>query len=187
MRIDADGRALRLDVMPIDEANRPAIQLSGVIKRFGRATVLDQVDLSVPAGEITVLLGPSGAGKTVTISHIVGLMHPDRGRRQGRGQGPRAGLRGGANRAAPGDGGGDPGHAAVHLRAVLFDSTSTRTSPSPCASAIAGPRPRCTRRRWPTSRWSGCAIALMRCPTSSRPGWRSGSRSRGRWRWRRGS
>lgn len=66
--------------MPIDEANRPAIQLSGVIKRFGRATVLDQVDLSVPAGEITVLLGPSGAGKTVTISHIVGLMHPDRGR-----------------------------------------------------------------------------------------------------------
>ena len=66
--------------MPGDEADRPAIQLSGVIKRFGRATVLDQVDLSVPAGEITVLLGPSGAGKTVTISHIVGLMHPDRGR-----------------------------------------------------------------------------------------------------------
>ena len=79
MRIDGDGRALRLDVMPGDEADRPAIQLSGVIKRLGRATVLDQVDLSVPAGEITVLLGPSGAGKTVTISHIVGLMHPDRG------------------------------------------------------------------------------------------------------------
>lgn len=59
---------------------RPAIELSGVVKRFGAATVLDGVDLTVPAGEITVLLGPSGAGKTVTISHIVGLVHPDRGR-----------------------------------------------------------------------------------------------------------
>ncbi len=57
----------------------PAIELRGVVKRFGAATVLDGVDLVVPSGEITVLLGPSGAGKTVTISHIVGLVHPNSG------------------------------------------------------------------------------------------------------------
>jgi len=49
------------------------------MKSFGRERVLDGVDLTVPAGAITVLLGPSGAGKTVTISHVVGLLSPDRG------------------------------------------------------------------------------------------------------------
>ncbi len=57
----------------------PAIELAGVVKRFGSEQILHGVDLSVPAGEITVLLGPSGAGKTVTISHIVGLIHPNKG------------------------------------------------------------------------------------------------------------
>lgn len=57
----------------------PAIELRRVVKRFGRERVLDGVDLAVPAGAITVLLGPSGAGKTVTIKHILGLFRPDRG------------------------------------------------------------------------------------------------------------
>jgi phospholipid/cholesterol/gamma-HCH transport system ATP-binding protein len=56
-----------------------AIELVGVEKRFGKAQVLHGVDLEVPPGQITVLLGPSGAGKTVTISHIVGLINADRG------------------------------------------------------------------------------------------------------------
>jgi phospholipid/cholesterol/gamma-HCH transport system ATP-binding protein len=55
------------------------IELEGVIKEFGKARVLDGVDLSVPAGAITVLIGPSGAGKTVTISHVVGLIQPSAG------------------------------------------------------------------------------------------------------------
>ena len=50
-----------------------------VVKRFGREPVLDEVDLAVPTGAITVLLGPSGAGKTVTIKHMLGLIRPDRG------------------------------------------------------------------------------------------------------------
>ncbi len=54
-----------------------AIELTGVVKRFGAERGLDGVDLSVPRGAITVLLGPSGAGKTVTINHMVGLIrHP---------------------------------------------------------------------------------------------------------------
>ena len=65
--------------MPTEGQPQAAIELSGVVKRFGRSEILRGVDLTVPEGEITVLLGPSGAGKTVTISHIVGLIHPDRG------------------------------------------------------------------------------------------------------------
>jgi len=57
-----------------------AIELTGVRKDFGSATVLDGVDLTVPEGAITVLLGPSGAGKTVTIKHILGLFEPKAGR-----------------------------------------------------------------------------------------------------------
>jgi phospholipid/cholesterol/gamma-HCH transport system ATP-binding protein len=56
-----------------------AIELTGVVKRFGAERGLDGVDLSVPRGAITVLLGPSGAGKTVTINHIVGLVQPSAG------------------------------------------------------------------------------------------------------------
>lgn len=57
----------------------PAIELSKVVKKFGSETVLDNVEMKVPAGAITVLLGPSGAGKTVTIKHILGLIRPNRG------------------------------------------------------------------------------------------------------------
>jgi phospholipid/cholesterol/gamma-HCH transport system ATP-binding protein len=57
----------------------PAIDLKGVVKKFGSERVLDGVDLEVPTGEITVLLGPSGAGKTVTIKHILGLIRPTSG------------------------------------------------------------------------------------------------------------
>jgi phospholipid/cholesterol/gamma-HCH transport system ATP-binding protein len=58
---------------------RSAIELDGVCKDLGGARVLDGVDLEVPAGAITVLLGPSGAGKTVTIKHVLGLFEPTRG------------------------------------------------------------------------------------------------------------
>jgi phospholipid/cholesterol/gamma-HCH transport system ATP-binding protein len=65
----------------VPAARKPgaAIELVDVVKSFGSERVLDGVDLTVPAGAITVLLGPSGAGKTVTISHIIGLLHPERG------------------------------------------------------------------------------------------------------------
>jgi phospholipid/cholesterol/gamma-HCH transport system ATP-binding protein len=57
----------------------PAIEFEGVVKDFGRKRVLEDVHLAVPAGQITVLLGPSGAGKTVTIKHVLGLFEPTRG------------------------------------------------------------------------------------------------------------
>jgi phospholipid/cholesterol/gamma-HCH transport system ATP-binding protein len=63
-----------------ENGQAPAIELVDVGKRFGDAVVLDGVDLRVPAGEVTVLLGPSGAGKTVTINHVVGLLRPNKGK-----------------------------------------------------------------------------------------------------------
>src|SRR5215217_5082266 len=56
-----------------------AIEFVDVVKDFDAVRVLDRVNLEVPRGAITVLLGPSGAGKTVTINHVVGLIHPSRG------------------------------------------------------------------------------------------------------------
>jgi phospholipid/cholesterol/gamma-HCH transport system ATP-binding protein len=57
----------------------PAIELVDVVKDFDAIRVLDGLNLVVPSGAITVLLGPSGAGKTVTVNHIVGLIHPTEG------------------------------------------------------------------------------------------------------------
>jgi phospholipid/cholesterol/gamma-HCH transport system ATP-binding protein len=58
----------------------PSVELSEVFKKLGGQVVLDEVSLTVPPGRVTVLIGPSGAGKTVTIKHIVGLLKPARGR-----------------------------------------------------------------------------------------------------------
>ena len=66
---------------PMDaERQPPAIELVDVVKRFGSTQILNGVSLTVPPGEITVLLGPSGAGKTVTINHVVGLLRPNKGK-----------------------------------------------------------------------------------------------------------
>lgn len=55
------------------------MELRHVTKRFGTRTVLDDVNLVVPAGRAVCLLGRSGTGKSVTLKHIVGLMQPDEG------------------------------------------------------------------------------------------------------------
>ena len=65
--------------MPASQVDVPAIEVVGVVKEFGSDRVLHGVDLVVPAGAITVLLGPSGHGKTVTNKHIVGLLKPTEG------------------------------------------------------------------------------------------------------------
>ena len=55
------------------------IELHSVVKAFGSLKVLDGVTVRIPKGEITVLMGPSGTGKSVTLRHIVGLLPPDKG------------------------------------------------------------------------------------------------------------
>jgi phospholipid/cholesterol/gamma-HCH transport system ATP-binding protein len=48
-------------------------------KQFDRNVVLRDVCLAVPEGQITIIMGPSGTGKSVFLSHIVGLLMPDGG------------------------------------------------------------------------------------------------------------
>src|ERR1700688_1532755 len=63
--------------------NRPMgffIEFVDVSKSFGDMTVLDHVSFGVEHGETFAILGPSGAGKTVTLTLAVGLMTPDSGR-----------------------------------------------------------------------------------------------------------
>jgi len=65
--------------MAPDPQPTAAIELVKVVKTLGSERVLDGVDLAVPRGAITVLIGPSGAGKTLTVKHVVGLMQPSAG------------------------------------------------------------------------------------------------------------
>lgn len=53
--------------------------LSGLTKRFGSATAVDEIDLSIADGESVVLLGPSGCGKTTCLRMIGGFERPDGG------------------------------------------------------------------------------------------------------------
>jgi len=62
-----------------DSPGAVAIRLRNVHKRFGSLTVLNGIDLDIYAGQTTVILGPSGTGKSVMLKHIVGLLQPDAG------------------------------------------------------------------------------------------------------------
>ncbi|NRA64032.1 MAG: ATP-binding cassette domain-containing protein [Pseudobacteriovorax sp.] len=56
------------------------IRFENVVKQFGTNRVLDGLDLEIPEGKITVIIGKSGEGKSVTIKHIMGLLTPTSGR-----------------------------------------------------------------------------------------------------------
>jgi ABC-2 type transport system ATP-binding protein len=56
-----------------------AIEVSGLVKRFGSKTVVDHVSMTVAEGEIVGFLGPNGSGKTTTIRIMCGLLTPDAG------------------------------------------------------------------------------------------------------------
>ena len=60
-------------------ASAPVIRLVGVEKALGGQPVLDGVDLAIPRGKMTTVIGKSGGGKSVLLKHIIGLMRPDRG------------------------------------------------------------------------------------------------------------
>ncbi len=55
------------------------ITLRNVHKSFGAQKVLDGLDLDIPAGKITAIIGPSGEGKSVLLKHLIGLLQPDSG------------------------------------------------------------------------------------------------------------
>jgi phospholipid/cholesterol/gamma-HCH transport system ATP-binding protein len=55
------------------------IQLTNLHKTFGSQKVLNGLNLTIPAAQITAIIGPSGEGKSVLLRHIIGLMQPDSG------------------------------------------------------------------------------------------------------------
>ncbi|MEQ1786275.1 MAG: sulfate ABC transporter ATP-binding protein [Acidimicrobiales bacterium] len=56
-----------------------SIEVSNVTKRFGDFVALDDVSVSIPTGQLTALLGPSGGGKSTLLRIIAGLDHADSG------------------------------------------------------------------------------------------------------------
>src|SRR5438876_10107719 len=74
-----------------------AVATRGLTKRFGSRTVVDHVDIAIPAGSVCGFVGPNGAGKTTTIRMLLGLIRPP---------------------GAPG-GGGAPRHAGRRRRCLL--------------------------------------------------------------------
>jgi phospholipid/cholesterol/gamma-HCH transport system ATP-binding protein len=56
-----------------------AIEAFGLKKYFGKQKVLDGVNVGIPESEVTMIMGPSGTGKSVFLRHVVGLMFPDDG------------------------------------------------------------------------------------------------------------
>jgi ABC-2 type transport system ATP-binding protein len=57
----------------------PAVQTTGLTKRYGSLVAVDSVDLLVQAGEVYGFLGPNGAGKTTTLRMLLGLVRPSAG------------------------------------------------------------------------------------------------------------
>jgi phospholipid/cholesterol/gamma-HCH transport system ATP-binding protein len=56
------------------------VVVEGLSKSFGRRAVWHDVTLTLPPGEVSVMLGPSGTGKTVFLKSLIGLLKPERGR-----------------------------------------------------------------------------------------------------------
>jgi phospholipid/cholesterol/gamma-HCH transport system ATP-binding protein len=56
------------------------VVVEGLTKSFGRRAVWRNVTLTLPPGEVSVMLGPSGTGKTVFLTSLIGLIKPERGR-----------------------------------------------------------------------------------------------------------
>ncbi|MEX2544630.1 MAG: ABC transporter ATP-binding protein [Phycisphaeraceae bacterium] len=67
------------DDHPAPAPDEPLVRLVNVSKSFGSLHVLRGLDLDIKPGEVTVVLGPSGTGKSVLLKHVVGLLKPDEG------------------------------------------------------------------------------------------------------------
>ncbi|MEK6250620.1 MAG: ATP-binding cassette domain-containing protein [Actinomycetota bacterium] len=62
-----------------DHGGTDAIEIIDLVKQFGRTRILNSLNLGLPDNQISMVLGPSGTGKSVLIKHIVGLLYPDSG------------------------------------------------------------------------------------------------------------
>jgi phospholipid/cholesterol/gamma-HCH transport system ATP-binding protein len=77
---DGEADEFRYHTGTIRPSKAPdAIEFVEVHKSFGRNHVLRGLNMGLPEGKISMIIGPSGTGKSVCIKHIVGLLYPDQG------------------------------------------------------------------------------------------------------------
>jgi len=62
------------------------VKFENVYKTLGGRSILNGLSFELEKGETLVIVGPSGTGKSVTLNHLIGLMHPDKGRIEVMGQ-----------------------------------------------------------------------------------------------------
>ena len=62
-----------------EDLGEPLLRLHGIDKNFGPVQALVDVDLDIPVGKVTALVGDNGAGKSVLIKCVAGIHHPDGG------------------------------------------------------------------------------------------------------------
>jgi ABC-2 type transport system ATP-binding protein len=76
---DTNHRPHMPDHFTTTTASPPALEISGLVKRFGGVPAVDHLDLTIPQGEFHAILGSNGAGKTTTLRMVAGLLRPDAG------------------------------------------------------------------------------------------------------------
>ena len=64
----------------MEQTSTPAVSFEHVIKRFGDATAVNDVDLSIESGAFVTVIGSSGCGKTTLLKMVNALVMPDEGR-----------------------------------------------------------------------------------------------------------
>ena len=148
------------------EAPWPAIELQGVVKRFGPITAVDGLDLEVPRGICLGLLGPNGAGKSTTMRLLTGQAIADAGELRVLGHELPQRGQGGARR----DGRRAAARQPRHRR-------DRRGQPRRVRAPLPR-RGRARRGRARARRWRACGRAAATRSTSSRAGCAAGCCSR---------
>ncbi len=76
----ADDDEYQFHTYKVYPSGRPdAVEFIDTYKAFGRARILRGLNMGLPEGMVSMILGPSGTGKSVCIKHMVGLLYPDEG------------------------------------------------------------------------------------------------------------
>jgi ABC-type sugar transport system ATPase subunit len=121
----------------VSDQRRDPLRLRGISKSFGPVQALIDVDLDIPAREVTALLGDNGAGKSVLVKSIAGIHSPDHG--EIRWEGTAVRMRSPRDAAAL-------GIETVYQDLALFDNLRP-TDNFYAGRELAGP-PSWTRSRW---------------------------------------
>jgi ABC-2 type transport system ATP-binding protein len=131
----------------------PAVEVTGLEKRYGSKTAVDGIDLLLPSGEVLALLGPNGAGKTTTVEICEGFRAADGGTVRVLGLDPRAD--GAALRARvgimPQGGGAYPGVRVDEMLALVASCAANPLDPAWLLSTLGLD----AARRTPFKRLSG--------------------------------